>query len=43
MMKVDTQKNANVDVNPVIITADGKIVLAKRKKALLGEENGICP
>ena len=30
------QKNAYVDVNPVIVTADYKIVLAKRKKGFVG-------
>ncbi len=31
-----TQKNAYVDVNPVIVTSEGKIVLAKRRKGLVG-------
>ena len=30
-----TQKNAYVDVNPVIVTSDGKIVLAKRIKGIV--------
>jgi len=33
---VSTQKNAYVDINPVIVTSDGKIVLAKRRKDLVG-------
>ena len=32
-----TQKYAYVDVNPVIITADHKIILAKRTKGIVGE------
>lgn len=32
------QKNAYIDVNPVIVTADNKIVLAKRKKGIVGGE-----
>jgi ADP-ribose pyrophosphatase YjhB (NUDIX family) len=31
-----TQKNAYIDVNPVIVTSDGKIVLAKRIKGIVG-------
>jgi ADP-ribose pyrophosphatase YjhB (NUDIX family) len=30
------QKNAYVDVNPVIVTSDGKIVLAKRIQGIVG-------
>ena len=30
------QKNAYVDANPVIVTSDGKIVLAKRIKGIVG-------
>ena len=30
------QKNAYVDVNPVIVTSEGKIVLAKRIKGIVG-------
>jgi len=30
------QKNAYVDANPVIVTSDHKIVLAKRKKDIVG-------
>jgi 8-oxo-dGTP diphosphatase len=33
---VTTQKNAYVDVNPVIVTSEGKIVLAKRIKGIVG-------
>jgi len=33
---VNVQKYAYVDVNPVIVTPDGKIVLAKRKKGIVG-------
>jgi ADP-ribose pyrophosphatase YjhB (NUDIX family) len=33
---VATQKSAYVDVNPVIVTSDGKIVLAKRVKGIVG-------
>jgi len=33
---VTPQKNAYVDVNPVIVTSDGKIVLAKRIKGIVG-------
>ena len=31
-----TQKNAYIDVNPVIVTSDGKIVLAKRIQGIVG-------
>jgi ADP-ribose pyrophosphatase YjhB (NUDIX family) len=31
-----TQKSAYVDVNPVIVTLDGKIVLAKRIEGIVG-------
>ncbi|MCJ7721441.1 NUDIX hydrolase [Candidatus Bathyarchaeota archaeon] len=31
-----TQKSAYVDVNPVIVTSNGKIVLAKRVKGIVG-------
>ncbi len=31
-----SQKSAYVDVNPVIVTSDGKIVLAKRVKGIVG-------
>ena len=31
-----TQKSAYIDVNPVIVTSDGKIVLAKRVKGIVG-------
>jgi ADP-ribose pyrophosphatase YjhB (NUDIX family) len=31
-----TQKNAYIDVNPVIVTPERKIVLAKRKKGIVG-------
>jgi len=30
------QKNAYVDVNPVIVTSEGKIILAKRIKDIVG-------
>ena len=30
------QKNAYIDVNPVIVTSDGKIVLAKRTEGIVG-------
>ena len=30
------QKNAYIDVNPVIVTSDGKIVLAKRIQGIVG-------
>ena len=30
------QKNAYVDVNPVIVTSDGKLVLAKRAQGIVG-------
>jgi ADP-ribose pyrophosphatase YjhB (NUDIX family) len=33
---VTAQKSAYVDVNPVIVTSDGKIVLAKRVKGIVG-------
>jgi len=33
---VTVQKNAYVDVNPVIVTSDDKIVLAKRIKGIVG-------
>jgi 8-oxo-dGTP diphosphatase len=33
---VSTQKYAYVDVNPVIVTADAKIVLAKRVEGIVG-------
>jgi len=33
---VATQKSAYVDVNPVIVTTEGKIVLAKRAKVIVG-------
>jgi ADP-ribose pyrophosphatase YjhB (NUDIX family) len=33
---VTVQKNAYVDVNPVILTSDGKILLAKRIKGIVG-------
>jgi ADP-ribose pyrophosphatase YjhB (NUDIX family) len=33
---MSTQKYAYVDVNPVIVTADDKIVLAKRVKGIVG-------
>jgi ADP-ribose pyrophosphatase YjhB (NUDIX family) len=33
---VTTQKNVYVDVNPVIVTSDDKIVLAKRIKGIVG-------
>lgn len=36
MIKVIEQKNAYVDVNPVIVTANGKIVLARRKEGIVG-------
>jgi ADP-ribose pyrophosphatase YjhB (NUDIX family) len=32
---VTTQKNAYIDVNPVIVTKDNKIVLAKRTKEIV--------
>ncbi len=35
-IKVTAQKNAYVEVNPVILTSDGKIVLAKRIKGIVG-------
>ena len=31
-----TQKNAYIDANPVIVTSEGKIVLAKRIKGIVG-------
>lgn len=31
-----TQKNAYIDVNPVIVTSEGKIVLAKRIQGIVG-------
>jgi len=30
------QKNAYVDANPVIVTSEGKIILAKRIKDIVG-------
>jgi ADP-ribose pyrophosphatase YjhB (NUDIX family) len=33
---VTAQKNAYIDANPVIVTSDGKIVLAKRIKGIVG-------
>jgi len=33
---VTAQKNAYIDVNPVIVTSDGKIVLAKRIQGIVG-------
>ncbi len=33
---MNTQKNAYIDVNPVIVTTDGKIVLAKRIQYIVG-------
>ena len=33
---MNVQKYAYLDVNPVIVTPDGKIVLAKRKKGIVG-------
>jgi ADP-ribose pyrophosphatase YjhB (NUDIX family) len=36
MMKANTQKHAYVHVNPVIITADGKMVLGKRREGIVG-------
>ncbi len=33
---MSTQKYAYVDVNPVIVTSEGKIVLAKRTKGIVG-------
>ena len=33
---MNTQKNAYVDVNPVIVTQEGKIILAKRRKGIVG-------
>jgi ADP-ribose pyrophosphatase YjhB (NUDIX family) len=33
---VTAQKNAYIDVNPVIVTSDGKIVLAKRTQDIVG-------
>jgi ADP-ribose pyrophosphatase YjhB (NUDIX family) len=33
---VTTQKNAYIDANPVIVTSEGKIVLAKRIKGIVG-------
>jgi ADP-ribose pyrophosphatase YjhB (NUDIX family) len=33
---VTVQKNAYIDANPVIVTSDGKIVLAKRMKGIVG-------
>jgi ADP-ribose pyrophosphatase YjhB (NUDIX family) len=36
VIKVTIQKNAYVDVNPVIVTSDGKIVLAKRIQGIVG-------
>jgi ADP-ribose pyrophosphatase YjhB (NUDIX family) len=33
---VTNQKNAYIDVNPVIVTLDGKIVLAKRMQGIVG-------
>lgn len=35
-IKVKTQKYAYLDVNPVIVTADAKIVLAKRMEGIVG-------
>ena len=35
-IKVTAQKSAYLDVNPVIVTSDGKIVLAKRRKDIVG-------
>jgi ADP-ribose pyrophosphatase YjhB (NUDIX family) len=36
MIEMTTQKNAYIDVNPVIVTPDGKIVLAKRTAGIVG-------
>jgi hypothetical protein len=36
VIKVTNQKNAYVDVNPVIVTSDCKIVLAKRVEGIVG-------
>jgi ADP-ribose pyrophosphatase YjhB (NUDIX family) len=36
VIKVAIQKNAYVDVNPVIVTSDCKIVLAKRVEGIVG-------
>jgi ADP-ribose pyrophosphatase YjhB (NUDIX family) len=36
VIKMVNQKNAYVDVNPVIVTPDNKIVLAKRKEGIVG-------
>jgi len=33
---VTAKKNAYLDANPVIVTSDGKIVLAKRIKGIVG-------
>jgi ADP-ribose pyrophosphatase YjhB (NUDIX family) len=33
---VTAQKNAYIDANPVIVTSDDKIVLAKRMKGIVG-------
>ena len=35
-IKVTAQKSAYVDVNPVTVTSDSKIVLAKRVKGIVG-------
>ena len=37
------QKNAYVDVNPVIVTSEGEIVLAKRTKGIVWGERWHLP
>jgi len=43
LIKVAVQKNAYVDVNPVIVTSEGEIVLAKRTKGIVWGERWHLP
>ena len=42
LIKVAIQKNVYVDVNPVIVTSEGEIVLAKKTKGTVWEKDGTC-
>jgi len=43
LIKVAVQKNAYVDVNPVIVTSEGEIVLAKKTKSIVWGERWHLP
>ncbi len=42
-LELSNQKNVYLDVNPVKITLDAKIILAKRVERIVGDRNSIFP